>query len=167
MPWTKVTFELANLKDGANGKIEIELFPEWAPIGVRRFQALTRDSYWDGVSFFRVIPSFIAQFGNFFVFPLWYASVCLIPQSLLRPKRRPSDHKKMAKQSERWQSETFKCSRHLNLCNCWSRDKNNTAVLQFGIFLLVFPKLKLIFECILEKIGWQFFSRRPRLFSNW
>jgi cyclophilin family peptidyl-prolyl cis-trans isomerase len=59
----KVTFELANLKDGANGKIEIELFPEWAPIGVRRFQALTRDSYWDGVSFFRVIPSFIAQFG--------------------------------------------------------------------------------------------------------
>lgn len=60
-----VAFQVDNL-DGTPGKtgtIKIQLRPEWSPNGVKRFEELTSESFWDGCRFFRVLPGFVAQFG--------------------------------------------------------------------------------------------------------
>jgi peptidyl-prolyl cis-trans isomerase B (cyclophilin B) len=46
------------------GKIEIQLFPENAPKTVNNFVFLARESFYDGVSFHRVIPNFVIQGGD-------------------------------------------------------------------------------------------------------
>ena len=46
------------------GKIEIELFAKEAPITVNNFVNLARDGYYDGTTFHRVIPGFMAQGGD-------------------------------------------------------------------------------------------------------
>jgi len=46
------------------GKIEIELFAEAAPITVNNFVNLAREGYYDGTTFHRVIPGFMAQGGD-------------------------------------------------------------------------------------------------------
>lgn len=53
----KVTF------DTTAGKIVIEVHREWAPLGADRFYNLTKNGFFDGVRFFRVVPGFMAQFG--------------------------------------------------------------------------------------------------------
>lgn len=63
---TLVQFELANLTngDGINtGTVLIRLRPDWSAMGAARFLELTRQEFWNGCRFFRVIPNFIAQFG--------------------------------------------------------------------------------------------------------
>lgn len=40
-----------------------EIHHEWAPLGAQRYLDLVKAGYWDGVSFFRVVPNFIVQFG--------------------------------------------------------------------------------------------------------
>ena len=53
------TFTIEN-----KGKIEIELFAKEAPITVNNFVNLARDGYYDGTTFHRVIPGFMAQGGD-------------------------------------------------------------------------------------------------------
>ena len=46
------------------GDVRIELFPKDAPVTVNNFVFLARDGFYDGVTFHRVIPGFMAQGGD-------------------------------------------------------------------------------------------------------
>ncbi|MBI1885044.1 MAG: peptidylprolyl isomerase [Chloroflexi bacterium] len=46
------------------GDITIRLLPDIAPNAVNSFVALARDGYFDGVTFHRVLPGFVAQTGD-------------------------------------------------------------------------------------------------------
>ncbi len=46
------------------GDIRLELYPKDAPVSVNNFVFLARDHYYDGVTFHRVIPGFVAQAGD-------------------------------------------------------------------------------------------------------
>ena len=45
------------------GVIRIQVTREWAPLGADRFYNLVKGGYYDGVTFHRVIPEFMAEFG--------------------------------------------------------------------------------------------------------
>lgn len=46
------------------GDITVEFFPKEAPKTVNNFVFLARDGFYDGVTFHRVIPGFVAQGGD-------------------------------------------------------------------------------------------------------
>lgn len=46
------------------GDVRIELFPDVAPIAVNNFIFLAQQGWYDGVTFHRVIPNFVAQAGD-------------------------------------------------------------------------------------------------------
>ncbi len=48
----------------SQGAIELELYPDDAPKTVENFLKLSRDSFYDGVIFHRVIPDFMIQGGD-------------------------------------------------------------------------------------------------------
>ncbi len=54
---------IATLKT-QKGEIVIRLFPEKAPLAVNSFVFLARQGWYDGVTFHRVLPGFIAQTGD-------------------------------------------------------------------------------------------------------
>ena len=54
----------ATLELEKGGEIVIELFAKEAPVTVNNFIFLARDGYYDGVTFHRVIPGFMAQGGD-------------------------------------------------------------------------------------------------------
>jgi len=58
-----IRFYTSNIEGGNRGSFTILTHPEWAPIGMKQFDALTDSSFWKGCRFFRVIDKFIAQFG--------------------------------------------------------------------------------------------------------
>mmetsp|Transcript_12122 Transcript_12122/g.34693 ORF Transcript_12122/g.34693 Transcript_12122/m.34693 type:complete len:324 (-) Transcript_12122:765-1736(-) len=65
-PGRKIKFTVANLQGkGADhvGEFTIQTHPDWAPIGVERFEALVSDNFYDGARIFRVLNNFVAQFG--------------------------------------------------------------------------------------------------------
>jgi len=48
----------------ARGTIELELYPQYAPITVNNFVFLAKQGFYDGVSFHRVIDNFVIQGGD-------------------------------------------------------------------------------------------------------
>ena len=48
----------------SEGAIEVELFPDDAPKTVENFEKLSREGFYDGVIFHRVIPDFMIQGGD-------------------------------------------------------------------------------------------------------
>src|SRR4051812_40557044 len=58
-PANKLTLELSN-----GGTVVIQLRPDLAPKHVERIQALVRQGFYNGLSFHRVIPGFMAQGGD-------------------------------------------------------------------------------------------------------
>src|SRR5690554_5246559 len=48
----------------AHGTVQIEMLPELAPQHVERIRTLTRDGFYDGIVFHRVIDGFMAQTGD-------------------------------------------------------------------------------------------------------
>jgi peptidyl-prolyl cis-trans isomerase A (cyclophilin A) len=49
--------------DTTKGPVVLLLHRDWAPKGVDRFYNMTRNGFFTGVRFFRVMPNFMAQFG--------------------------------------------------------------------------------------------------------
>ncbi len=47
----------------SRGDIALRLYPQYAPITVNNFVALSRDGYYDGLNFHRVINNFMIQGG--------------------------------------------------------------------------------------------------------
>ena len=64
-PGSVIAFEFSNLDgvEGKTGTVKIQLYPEWAPKGVERFEELTRVGFWNDCRIFRVLPGFVVQFG--------------------------------------------------------------------------------------------------------
>mmetsp|Transcript_14052 Transcript_14052/g.33561 ORF Transcript_14052/g.33561 Transcript_14052/m.33561 type:complete len:319 (-) Transcript_14052:38-994(-) len=67
-PGRKIRFTVANLQGKGSdhiGEFTIQTHPDWAPIGVERFEALVSDDiyFYDGARIFRVVDNFVAQFG--------------------------------------------------------------------------------------------------------
>lgn len=52
------------LMETSMGNVTIELFKDKAPISVRNFLSYVKDGYYDGLTFHRVIPSFMIQGGG-------------------------------------------------------------------------------------------------------
>lgn len=53
----KVSFECSN------GTFVIELYPEWAPLGVAHLKKIIEADVYNGAKFFRAVPGFVVQFG--------------------------------------------------------------------------------------------------------
>ena len=49
---------------GNGQKIELELYPDVAPITVKNFEKLVSEGFYDGLTFHRVIPGFMIQGGD-------------------------------------------------------------------------------------------------------
>jgi peptidyl-prolyl cis-trans isomerase A (cyclophilin A) len=49
--------------DTTKGQFVIQVTRAWAPQGADRFYNLVKNHFYDGASFFRVVPTFVVQFG--------------------------------------------------------------------------------------------------------
>ncbi|NCP88116.1 MAG: peptidylprolyl isomerase [Anaerolineae bacterium CG_4_9_14_3_um_filter_57_17] len=55
---------LATVKLAKGGQFVIQLFPDKAPLTVNSFVFLAREGFYNGVTFHRVLPDFMAQTGD-------------------------------------------------------------------------------------------------------
>ncbi len=62
-PMTTSTNQYAVELDTTKGPIVIDVHPDWAPVGAKRFSELVEAGYFTDVAFFRVIGGFMAQVG--------------------------------------------------------------------------------------------------------
>ena len=62
--WRTPTPENLMVIDTNKGRIIVEMIPEVAPLHVARYQELTREKFYDGHTFFRVIENFMDQTGD-------------------------------------------------------------------------------------------------------
>ncbi|MEM9169343.1 MAG: peptidylprolyl isomerase [Pseudomonadota bacterium] len=62
--WRTVDTENILLMDVPTGVIVIEMMPQIAPLHVERIKKLTREGFYDGLRFHRVIEGFVAQGGD-------------------------------------------------------------------------------------------------------
>lgn len=77
------TYQLAWFQEGdvwvimttTNGKIEIKLFPKDAPKTVNNFLALSKNGYYDGITFHRVIKDFMIQGWDPEWTGMWWKSI--------------------------------------------------------------------------------------------
>jgi peptidyl-prolyl cis-trans isomerase B (cyclophilin B) len=58
----KLTYKIS--METTRGTIELELYPQYAPKTVNNFVFLTKEGYYDGVVFHRVIANFMIQGGD-------------------------------------------------------------------------------------------------------
>lgn len=54
----------ATVKMAKGGEFVIQLYPDQAPVTVNNFVFLAREGYYDGTTFHRVLPNFMAQGGD-------------------------------------------------------------------------------------------------------
>lgn len=47
----------------SKGSFQIQLYPEWSPIGAERFLNLVRDEFFTDIAIFRGVENFLIQFG--------------------------------------------------------------------------------------------------------
>jgi peptidylprolyl isomerase len=62
--WVQLDPETVLVIDTSKGRIFVELAPELAPESVARVKQLTREHFYDGLKFHRVIDTFMAQTGD-------------------------------------------------------------------------------------------------------
>lgn len=60
----EISENLLNLHLKNNTCVQIELKPEWAPNHVKRIKELTKEKFYDGIVFHRVMKDFMAQTGD-------------------------------------------------------------------------------------------------------
>src|SRR6185436_4690118 len=48
----------------SKGDIVLKVTRDWAPKGADRFYSLVKNGFYDDCRFYRVLPKFVAQFGN-------------------------------------------------------------------------------------------------------
>ena len=63
-PTTEMDPENTAYLDLKDGRVTIKLMPDIAPNHVERFKALTREGFYDGIVWHRVIDGFMAQTGD-------------------------------------------------------------------------------------------------------
>jgi peptidyl-prolyl cis-trans isomerase A (cyclophilin A) len=63
VPYEKAPDHFKVKFDTTKGPILIQVERDWAPIGADRFYTLVKTGYFNGDRFFRVVPSFVVQFG--------------------------------------------------------------------------------------------------------
>lgn len=61
---TELDLENTIYLDLKDGRVVIQLRPDLAPTHVARIKELTREGFYDGLKFHRVIPGFMAQTGD-------------------------------------------------------------------------------------------------------
>jgi cyclophilin family peptidyl-prolyl cis-trans isomerase len=49
--------------DTTKGPFVVEVYPDAAPLGAKRFLELVEDKFYDGAGIFRVVPNYVMQFG--------------------------------------------------------------------------------------------------------